>query len=1219
MTQSYYVGSSGVPTNAINPINPVNSVNAPQCHSIIPHSGIAYHKQIRYAINPHGVDKNWDFEKLATGYQDKTGTLQDVVDHIKQGHAVCAGLLGGQRRTKANVIGSQVAMLDIDNSALLLDADGKPVKGEDGKSTKVYEPQLTLDQALTHPFIQQHCSLIYTSASHKPDWHKFRLVFLLPEFESDVAIIEAMILLLMEQLPHDAACKDASRVFYGNTKAEIPLFNPDVTLPLEWREQAIAAAADELARKEQQRKQQETRQRRYQQQVDRGEVNRQDTDALVLDALDFIPPRDPGTGNYQDCLTVLMALCDHFGEFEAERIAEQWSPSVKGTSWDISRKIRSFKRGGVGVGSLFHIAKQHGWKFPERDRPHYRHEKEPTISRDDWQRKFGITDWLKHQIEQFKHIFKKASLPNPEPKATKPAPTPKVIRYVPGDKLPTLEQYKAMGSLVIKFAPGERLQLIAELVQLGYHDILDSSPTGTSKSHDVGLAEPGRLGVDRLWYFNTDHRNPTTAPVEGNYADMPVRHNGLVEDDSRRTPSNYPHIRWPRHNEEPTTQGNCFRTGLFHTLAAKGYAETGTEAKTNPICGTCHLSDSCAGKGDVPILPGASFRNERREAFLNKRIRASLNSVPVAKELEVKVNSSEDGTEQLSNRNGAFVDEVMRQLQPTEEVQIHLSDFDQTFAELESKLPDVHEVLKPLRLALRAILAGEIKPTKETYHGWNDAAVRDALVEFREKLFSAVSENNDLIMLEIIQKIESIKPKLQEILKEPDGFNKNGAAAKDRTGISNETSAYIRSKVRQESYRDIAKELRSLPINWLIPFLEVWSGAKRGALRIDNEMLTVTTRSTRHADALKAMQWCVYLDATAARKYLAMHLDIDPLDIVQIEQEVSPVDNLTIVQVSTLGLVGHGRSNSLKARLAALKPALKQRHDDIAFLDHKEHADVGNGDGWWFNHNRGSNEYKTRSAIASLGTPYQNVGASQDLWLTLTGDRNVAKDALGFAAFVQWQTQSEITQAVGRLRANLRPDEFLTFYSCTDFDLGFLQQYYSGATIKKESAFNIVPAAGTETEQSHWRIQQRIFDFVKETGATLEKLTQVAAAKVTGLTQGRISQVAAKFGGWVEYKKLLAVLLESLYTTANNFCPLNEEQLFIAENYFPLVAEEDPPDAVGAMLTTGKAYGWKIFESILAVTSPQTRGKLVAALISGLPPDRRDELRSLLESAEVMT
>ncbi len=422
---------------------------------------------IRFSVNTHGCDKKWEYELLASRYQDKTGTLQDFVHHIKQGHAVCAGQLGGQRRTKATVIGSQMTMLDVDNSAPLLGVDGKAVKGEDGKSIKVYDPRLTLDQALAHPFIQQYCALIYTSASHKPDWHKFRLVFLLPQYETDTGIIEAMIRQLMEQLPHDPACKDASRVFYGNTRAEIPLFNPHVTLPTEWREQAIFSAAEESSKKEQQQKQREFKQAEYQRQIQRGEVSREDTDALILDALRFIPPRDPGSGNYQECLTVLMALYDHFGEGEAERVAERWSPSIKGTTWDIGRKLRTFKRGGVGIGSLFHIAKQHGWKFPERERTEWQ-KSEPTISAEEWQYKFGLPNWFRSQLAKLPKIFKGFGKP---PKTFEPKPLPKTIKYIPGE-LPSPEQYKGLGCPIVRFAPGQRLQLLAKLVELGYHDIL---------------------------------------------------------------------------------------------------------------------------------------------------------------------------------------------------------------------------------------------------------------------------------------------------------------------------------------------------------------------------------------------------------------------------------------------------------------------------------------------------------------------------------------------------------------------------------------------------------------------------------------------------------------------------------------------------------------------------------------------------------------------------
>lgn len=834
-----------------------------------------------------------------------------------------------------------------------------------------------------------------------------------------------------------------------------------------------------------------------------------------------------------------------------------------------------------------------------------------TILPDEWQYKFGLPDWFKGQLHRLSRVFKgfgklpsisalKTQTPQPKPQPT--------IYYTPG-KLPTRENYPKIGSPKILFAPGQRLQVLGELVDLGYHDILDSSPTGTSKSHETGLADPSSLGVDRLWNFSEDHRNPTTAPAEANYVDMPVRNPGMVEDDSRRTALNNLYVRWPRPDEKATTAGNCFRTPLFHELAAKGYhAEIEAEAKTNPVCGSCHMAASCAGQGGMTPIPGASFRSDRREAFFSSRIRSSINSAPNPKDLEAKVGTSEDGDagETETNRNAAFLDEAMRQLKPTDAIEVDLADFDQMLGEIASKLPDVYEALKPL-LALRPVLAGEVALTKETYHGLNDAAVRSALNELKEKLFAA-NESSNLIIPEIIEKIKSIQPNLREILTEPDGFNKkDGVSAKDRGGISNSISKLIRQHVRQESYRDIAKELRSLPTNWLIPFLEVWNGSQRGALRINNGVLTVTTRNTRHAEICKVMKWVCYLDATATREYLALHLDIEPTDIVQIEQETAKVENLTIIQVTDLGLVGHGRSDSLKKRLEALKPALKGRHADIAFLEHKGHAQADEGDGWWFNHNRGSNEYKTRSAIASFGAPYQNIGSLQDLWLTLTGDRNVDKDAPGFSEFVEWQTQSEVAQAVGRLRANLRGDETLTYYSCSDFDLGFLENYYPGATIKQEAAFNITPQAGTVGQQTRWALVEAARHLV-EAG---QKITQSAIAKAANVTQGRISQIASEMGGWRVLKKLLASLLDSLYRTANNFEPLDEEQKFLAKTYLPLVAEEDPSDVIPALVITVQDYGWKVFEAILAATSLKTRGRLLAVVISGLPPGLHQEFKAI--------
>ncbi len=1153
-------------------------------------------RQIRFAVNTSIRNKNEskDWYGLTTKYRDVVGTLEDVKNHIKAGHALCAGLLGGKNRATANVIGSQWVMLDIDNSEPLLDEHGQRVLDDKGKSIPKYTGRLTLEDAKAHPFIQKHCALIYTSPSHKEHWHKFRLVFLLPEFESDVAVVEAQIELVARQFSdsHDPNVKDAGRVWFGNTNADFPLFNPNVTLPDNWRVQALVLADEERRRETERKAELERKRNERQSRIDSGELTAQDTDALVLDALSCTPQRSPGTGNHKECITVLMALHTHYGEAEAERIAERWSPSQKKGGWNISRIMAGFSRTNgaskVTLGSLFHIAKQYGFKLPVHERKEWQ-ETEPTTTYEEWEWKHGLGNWFKDQVAKVPRLFKGFGK---HPQSTKPS-APATQKYVPGE-LPTPEQYKASGSPVLQLAKGERLQLLKEAKRKGHHDVLDSSATGTGKSHDVGLATPEAFDVDRLFCFSPNHRNPTTETVEANYEDMPVRNNGLVVDESRRTALNNPHVRWPQGDEKPSTEGNCFRAGLFHTLAAKGYQhEAGLTSGENPVCGTCHLKGACTGKDAA--VPGSGFRRDRRDALLNNRIRASLDSAPDQKNLDDAADKKH-GDDLVGDRSAAFLDEAMKQIKPTISVEAELSDFDQMFGEVESKLPKVHEALKQVRLAIRPFLAGEDAPTKETYHGWNDATIRNLLPQLGAEAIA-----------DIIEQLKSIQPNFEEILTEPDGFTKDGVAAQDRKGVSNGTSKFIRSHLRQESYRASADKLKSLPSNWLIPFLEVLSGTQRGALRINNGKLAVITANTRHAQVLAAMEFVVYLDATANREYLGLSLGIEAENILHVEQEPEQVGNLSIVQITDFGLLNHDRSKSVKERLGALKPALRLLHPDISFIEHKLHAEEG--DGWWFNHNRGSNEYMERSAIASFGTPYENVGQLQDLWLTLTGDRNVAKDAPGFSRFVTWQAESEVAQAVGRLRANIRAEEQLTYYSCgDDLDLAFLTRYYPGATITQRPAIEITPAAGREGQQTRWALMQGIRACIEQG----RKLTQTALANHAHISERRVRQIFEGVdGGWKEFKKAVVVLLESLYRTTSGFELLPEELQFIVTGYLPLVAEEPAADVAGALINTARAYGWEAFRAVLAASTPETRGKLLGALLSLLPATLLDELKGV--------
>lgn len=325
----------------------------------------------KFAINTHGRNKDWDVKLLSSRFEDLEGTIDAVIAHVRQGHALCAGLLAGRWRCKANFAGSQWVLAEIDNADVQRDAQGKIAKDENGNSIKVYAPQMTLEDAIAHPFIREFCSLIYTTPSHRPDWHRFRLVFRLPEFISDIDHYEAIVRFLLDQLPHDPACKDGVRVFYGNTKAEFPLVNPQASLPPEWIAQAADRAAQERLERAEREKLIALKREQFQQ---RAQDEGWDTDALIEQALSLIPPRTPGSGNYQECLTVAKALHSYYG-LEAEAIIEHWSPSIKGDTWNVRRKIKSFRRSGISIGSLFYIAKQYGFHFPQR----------PVIERHNWQ------------------------------------------------------------------------------------------------------------------------------------------------------------------------------------------------------------------------------------------------------------------------------------------------------------------------------------------------------------------------------------------------------------------------------------------------------------------------------------------------------------------------------------------------------------------------------------------------------------------------------------------------------------------------------------------------------------------------------------------------------------------------------------------------------------------------------------------------------------------
>jgi hypothetical protein len=779
------------------------------------------------------------------------------------------------------------------------------------------------------------------------------------------------------------------------------------------------------------------------------------------------------------------------------------------------------------------LAVSSGYKLPEHQN---------TISRDEWELKFGLVSRLRERIQQ--------TLQGVTRFVIAPSHTP-TVKEAPDQLFQEANQ---------------RLTTWQDAVATGYKFILDKSAPSLGKSHAAGIALPDAFAVDSLWYISTDHRNPTTGVIEQNYTDLPVRHNGLKIDESRKTPQGNPFLVWPKAGEEPDTKGNCFRADLFQKFRAKNLNVA--VSKSSPICLPCKLAHLCKqGSGGKY---GATFRGERQNALASDRIRAHADSLPSPEDFDY-------------SRAGMIWDEVGVQLKPMDSVDVTLTDFDQVWAELEAKSEDLHEALKPLRLALRPLLTGELK---QPYHGWDDASIRVILPQKPDNLSQIINE------LEVL-----LQPDLSFLSNQPDFI----AAEK---GISRATRNLINQTFRRQAHEEFSEAFQRLALNWLVPFLYVWAGS-RGAFRCSGQTLTIFSRCERHAAVARAASFNLFLDATITRERLALLLGIDPSEIYVVEQETPLHGNLRIIQVTGMGKLGKDRSQSKQRQVAALRKELEERYPGIVFGDWKTHA--CSGDGYWFVNLRGSNEFRNASAMCVFGIPYQNVGHLQALYQTLTGDSAPLDKETpheGLQRFIEAHVQAEIEQAVGRLRAHIRPNKQLTFFFVGDYDLSFL-----GLPIEQVEAFVISQSAGTPAQITRWKI----LEAVRQLQNQREKVTQIAVATVANISQPLIAKIAARFGGWKRLKKLLLALLDPLYSASNNSHQLTSEETWLARTYLPCLLDEPEEVAAQEIGQVIRVYGISAFLQIVAVATPQTQANLLALVMKAMPTGFQSELLALLD------
>jgi hypothetical protein len=122
---------------------------------------------------------------------------------------------GGQgysRHADSDFISSNLIGIDVDND----DGNQKQKRIEDG--------YMSAERVIQDSFIQNNACLIYSSPSYTADWHRFRVIFVMPEIITDAKLYTRIAAKLAERFGGDKACKDVTRLFFGNTNALIQTF-----------------------------------------------------------------------------------------------------------------------------------------------------------------------------------------------------------------------------------------------------------------------------------------------------------------------------------------------------------------------------------------------------------------------------------------------------------------------------------------------------------------------------------------------------------------------------------------------------------------------------------------------------------------------------------------------------------------------------------------------------------------------------------------------------------------------------------------------------------------------------------------------------------------------------------------------------------------------------------------------------------------------------------
>jgi hypothetical protein len=580
--------------------------------------------------------------------------------------------------------------------------------------------------------------------------------------------------------------------------------------------------------------------------------------------------------------------------------------------------------------------------------------------------------------------------------------------------------------------------------------ILDTSPTGSGKSHDAGTLNPDKLGVNDIIYVTNDPRNVST-PTLKEWSLLEGRHAGLYRNELGEVRTRKRKDSLDRYQEKDL-RSNCARPYTHAALANQNISH-GLESAT--ICQGCQFLELCrSGKGDYDYL------QKRAIALQSKRLIAHPASLPLPKSLD-----PENG---FNYGNTALIfEESELSFNTTKKVTVSEKDITASIAALAKKDNDLFLSLRSLLDAVEKLLSEK----QSNRYGFDGKTLR-------EKLLGLIPSNLDLNRLK-----EALTPDLSFL----DPISEMGESIADMPASVRKAFAEKDSNLAEKAENQALKQ-------WLPELINALQG--KGYLSLNHGVLSVSFLDSRLQAIINEAAKVIFLSATESIENLESRTGLK-IDLISTGGDIP--ENINFIQVIDLGRMGINRGEGQKRRSKAILDYYRQDDpDNTAFIRYLSHCkeDDDQTSLRHFINSQGTNAIAGKHRLIVDGLPTPNLEALRHDYSITTGLNPYGED---FDRYTRHRILSIIKQEIGRLRANLYPDRIFEVVLLTNYDFSGL---IPPNQIKQVKAHEITPDAESVKE----RTNRLILEAANRLWETGEKVTERAIASLSGLARTTINR-----------------------------------------------------------------------------------------------------------------